>query len=157
MALLSWIHAVVPDSLTPLFQVLTLSASAKMVFPLLAAVLSSLVLGSVTLAYLAKNAIQRVRPALWETQWYRGSSFPSGHTLTAAALATAAVYLCAMRNWPQARWPFIALTSLLALLGALTRLVLGGALPTDVLAALCAGVLLALDVAAAQLARGLQP
>lgn len=175
-ALLSWIHAVVPNSLTPVFQVLTVTASAKMVFPVLAvvvaallvrrrywecAVLSSSVLGSVTLAYLAKTAIQRVRPALWETQWYWGSSFPSGHTLTAAALATA-VYLCAMRNWPQARWPFIALTSLWALLVALSRLVLGVHWPTDVLAALCAGVLLALGVAAAinrnkRFAVGLEP
>lgn len=35
-ALLSWIHSVMPDALTPLFQAMTLSASAKVVFPLLA-------------------------------------------------------------------------------------------------------------------------
>lgn len=48
------------------------------------------------LVYALKSLIGRARPALWETQWsqwYWGSSFPSGHARGTAAFATAAA-LC---------------------------------------------------------------
>lgn len=164
--LLSWIHRVVPNSLTGFFQLLTLSASAKVIFPLVgiaaivllmmrrrfqAIALTSTVLAAVLLVYLVKTAVGRTRPALWETQWYWGSSFPSGHTLTSAAFATAAC-LCVVHLWPRARWPAFALAAIWVSLVALSRLVLGVHWPTDVLAAVCAGILLALTVDTALLA-----
>lgn len=158
--LLSWVHGVVPNSLTGFFQLLTLSGSTKVIFPLagLAAIvllamrrrfqavaLTSTVLAAVLLVYLVKTAVGRTRPALWETQWFWGSSFPSGHTLTSAAFATAAC-LCVVRLWPRARWPAFTLAAIWVSLVAISRLVLGVHWPTDVLAAACAGVLLALTV-----------
>ena len=161
--LLLWIHQVIPGAFKPAFKVLTWSASAKVVFPAVglavvallvkrryweSAVLTSSLVGSVALVYLVKTAIQRVRPTLWDTQSYWGSSFPSGHTLTATALATAAC-ICAGRQWPHARAPMFAIATCWALLVGLSRLVLGVHWPTDVLAALCAGALLALGMATA--------
>ena len=53
-----------------------------------------LVAGSVVCAalvvYAMKVVVGRERPALWEVQWYWGSSFPSGHTLVVAAFAMSA-------------------------------------------------------------------
>ena len=43
--------------------------------------------------YGLKAIVGRARPALWGSQWYWGSSFPSGNTLSTAAFATAAA-LC---------------------------------------------------------------
>lgn len=45
------------------------------------------------LVYALKTVVGRDRPLLWDAQSYWGSSFPSGHTLSSAAFATAAV-LC---------------------------------------------------------------
>ena len=75
---------------------------------------------------------------------YWGSSFPSGHTLGAAAFATAAA-LCAFRMWPQRR----GLALLVAWLGilwtcavGLSRLVIGVHWPSDVLASFGLGVVI---------------
>ncbi|HRH30412.1 MAG TPA: hypothetical protein PKV17_16650, partial [Aquabacterium sp.] len=58
-----------------------------------------------------KAIVGRARPALWEAQWYWGSSFPSGHTLSTAAFATAAA-LCVARIWPRAGSVAMALAAL---------------------------------------------
>ena len=157
-AVLAWIHTAVPSSLLGLFQAATLSASSTVIFVLLAVstaallavhqrfaslVLGSSVLAAVSLVYVVKTLVGRERPALWETQWYWGASFPSGHTMTSAAFATAAC-ICVTRRWPRARWPAFAIATLWVSLVALSRLVLGAHWPTDVLAAACAGVLVAL-------------
>ena len=162
-ALLSWIHAVVPPSLNDFFQALTLSASAKVILALTsittvallvthrrmeAALFPSTVLAALLLVYVVKTLVERTRPALWDTQWYWGSSFPSGHTLTSAAFATAACIALARRS-PRARWPAFALATTWVVLVASSRLVLGVHWPTDVLAAACAGVLVALAMDAA--------
>ena len=159
-AVLSWIHARVPNAFIGFFQAVTISASAKVIFPVLAicvaallakrwrfeaAVITGSVLANVLLVYCVKSLVGRERPMLWETQWYWGSSFPSGHTLTSATFATA-LCICIARRWPVAKWPSFMVATVWVFLVALSRLVLGVHWPTDVLAALCAGVLIALAV-----------
>lgn len=87
--------------------------------------------------------VGRARPALWESQWYWGSSFPSGHTLSTAAFSTAAA-LCVVRIWPRAGNLALALAVLWTGLVAVSRLVLGVHWPSDVLAATCLGAFIAL-------------
>ena len=87
----------------------------------------------------------RARPELWSTTWYWGSSFPSGHTLSTAAFATA-LTLIASRIWPQSRRVVLPLAVLWVSLMGLSRMVLGVHWPTDVLAAICLGVFIALAV-----------
>ncbi len=161
-ALLTWIHRAMPTSMTPFFQALTLSASVWVLLPLvgvavivllrmrqrrLAVAVASTALVANLFVYLVKTAVDRTRPALWDTQWYWGSSFPSGHTLSSAAFATA-ICLCVARLRPRLMWPAFGFAALWVLLVALSRLVLGVHWPTDVMAAAAAGVLLSLAVAA---------
>ena len=150
-------HSHVPQSLAGFFNTITLSSSARFLVPasvlaitvlLLArrrfeAVLmaSSMVIAPLAV-YLLKLAFERTRPVLWDAPWYWGSSFPSGHTLSIATFATAAV-LCAMRIWPQRRWPAMLVSGFAILWTcaiALSRLILGVHWPTDVLAAIVVGV-----------------
>ncbi len=94
--------------------------------------------------YLLKSVTDRERPALWETRWYWGTSFPSGHTLETACFATA-LTLCVNRRWPRyARVIRIGAIGWVILVGS-SRLVLGVHWPTDVLAAACIGMLLAVS------------
>ena len=93
-------------------------------------------------------AAGRARPALWATEWYWGSSFPSGHTLVVAAIATAGV-LCVSRIRPAARGAALSLAFVWILLVALSRMVLGVHWPTDVLAAAFIGAFLPLAISVA--------
>ena len=95
-----------------------------------------------------KAIVGRARPALWEAQWYWGSSFPSGHTLSTAALSTAAA-LCVTRIWPRAGTLAMVLAVLWTSLVAVSRLVLGVHWPSDVLAAMCLGAFIPLLVSVA--------
>jgi undecaprenyl-diphosphatase len=97
------------------------------------------------LTYTLKAMIDRPRPELWSTTWYWGSSFPSGHTLSTAAFATA-LTLIAARVWPLSRRIALPLAALWISLMGLSRLVLGVHWPTDVLAAICIGVFIPLAV-----------
>jgi undecaprenyl-diphosphatase len=158
--LLLSIHRDVPAALLPLFSAATaqrlggvprsgrrdrLRAAGVVahVFDALALLLTTGVASLVV--YLAKTAVGRDRPELWTTNWYWGSSFPSGHTLSTAAIATAA-YFCTVRLRPQWRRPAFAIAFGWVAMVALSRLVLGVHWPTDVLAAACAGLLLAVMV-----------
>ena len=97
------------------------------------------------LTYFIKTLVNRSRPDLWNTEWYSGSSFPSGHTLSAATFATALV-LCVARIRPSSRYAALLLAIPWIGLVGLSRLVLGVHWPTDVLAAICVGVFIALAI-----------
>lgn len=157
-AILVFIHGHVPGTLTGFFEAITFTGSLKVLFPLAAAatiallcatrryealLLSTSVIMGATVVYVVKTAVGRARPALWETEWYWGSSFPSGHTLVVAAFATAAV-LCVNRIWPAARGLALSIALLWILLVGFSRLVMGVHWPTDVLAAACIGAFLPL-------------
>ena len=153
----------VPAALDSYFEVVTLSGSARFLMPLSALAAFALlvarhrfeallVAASVVTATLVvwgmKAIVGRARPALWEAQWYWGSSFPSGHTLSTAAFATAAA-LCVARIWPRAGSRAMALAVLWTVLVAVSRLVLGVHWPSDVLAAMCLGAFIPLLISVA--------
>ena len=162
-AILWFVRDHVPAALTAYFGVFTRSGSAAFLVPvavvaalvLLAArrrfegVLIGVSLATATLVvYTLKAVVGRTRPALWESQWYWGSSFPSGHTLSTAAFSMAAA-LCVARIWPRtgnlAMWLAILWTGLVAL----SRLILGVHWPSDVLAAICIGLFIPLLISVA--------
>jgi undecaprenyl-diphosphatase len=159
-AILLFVHDRVPHALDGFFSALTLTGSAMVLVPLTTAttawllyarhraeaalMAASVVIGSLVV-YAVKAAVDRDRPSLWNTQWYWGSSFPSGHTLVVAAFATAAA-LCLIRIKPRlGSWPLVAAFVWTALVG-LSRLVLGVHWPTDVLVAACTGAFLPLAI-----------
>lgn len=162
-AILLFVHNHVPGELTGFFEAVTFTGSSTVLFPLTsvgaimllfarrrfeALLLLASVLGGVVVVYVVKAAVGRTRPTLWETEWYWGSSFPSGHTLVVAAFATAIV-LCVNRVWPPARGlALLAAISWICLV-AFSRLVLGVHWPTDVLAAACIGAVLPLAISVA--------
>lgn len=152
-ALLWFVREHVPAALRGFFEIVTRSGSAAFLAPVALAAVAALLwarrraeawlLGSSAVAaallgWAVKALVGRARPALWETSWYWGSSFPSGHTLNTAAVATAAA-LCIARIWPGAGRPAMALAVAWTALVALSRLVLGVHWPSDVLAAACLG------------------
>ncbi len=150
-------HTHVPHSLNGFFNAITLTGSARFLVP--ASVLAiialwvarrqveALLMGVSMVAaplaiYALKAVVDRARPALWETPWYWGSSFPSGHTLSAAAFATVGV-MCVVRIWPQRRGLAILATGFAiawTVSVALSRLVIGVHWPTDVLASVALGI-----------------
>jgi undecaprenyl-diphosphatase len=157
-ALLWFIREQLPAALAGFFGAITVSGSAAFLLPVSvlavlalllaqrrfeAALLGASMLAAPLLVYALKGLVVRDRPALWQTQTYWGSSFPSGHTLSAAAFATATA-LCLARIWPRSARLGTAIALLWTGLVALSRLVLGVHWPSDVLAALCLGVFLPL-------------
>ena len=162
-AILWFIRDHVPAALNGFFAVVTISGSAKFLMPVAVVVAIALLVArrrfeallvgtSVVTATLVvwgmKAIVGRARPALWEAQWYWGSSFPSGHTLSTAAFATA-VALCVARNWPRAGALAMVLAVLWTSLVAVSRLVLGVHWPSDVLAAMCLGAFIPLLISVA--------
>ncbi len=162
-AILWFIRDHVPSALNGFFAAVTFSGSARFLVPVAAmsavallvarrrfeAVLVGASVVTATLVVWGMKAIVgRARPALWEAQWYWGSSFPSGHTLSTAAFATAAA-LCVARIWPRAGTLAMALAVLWTGLVAVSRLVLGVHWPSDVLAAMCLGAFIPLLISVA--------
>ena len=167
-AVLLWIREHVPAALTPWFEAITFSASSTVLTPLTigatagllamrrrggALLVAGSVMGAALIVYGMKVIIGRDRPALWEVQWYWGSSFPSGHTLVMAAFATSAA-LVAGRLWPAVRVPALTLALLWTLLVGVSRLVLGVHWPTDVMVAACLGMAMPLAFGLALESRG---
>lgn len=156
IAILEYIHQHASPATVTFFQWLTLTGSSRFLTPFGAVLTAALLLarhyrealllsgsmiGGALLVYSLKLLIARDRPALWETDWYWGYSFPSGHTMGTAACATA-LALCAAQLWPACRRPAIMLAGLWIVLMAASRLVLGVHWPTDVLVAACLGIVL---------------
>lgn len=108
-----------------------------------AVLLAASMLSAWALTYTLKALVDRARPELWSTEWYWGASFPSGHTLSTAAFATA-LTLGAARIWPRSRNAALPLAAVWIGLVGLSRLALGVHWPTDVLAAICLGIFIPL-------------
>lgn len=152
-AILVFVHMHASAAWTSVFEVITLSGSAYALIPVVSAAAMALLwakrryealllaaspLIGAGLVYIVKTLVGRARPELWPSEWYSGSSFPSGHTVAVAATATAGA-LVVSRLWPAAhRWALGA-AFVWTILVALSRLVLGVHWPTDVLAAACIG------------------
>ncbi len=154
------IHTYFPDSLIGLFEAITLTGSFRVLFPLAAMVTIALlcakrrfeallvsvsVISGAVVIYVVKTMTGRARPALWDVDWYWGSSFPSGHTLAVTVFATAIV-LCVGRIWPTWRNLSMLIATLWISLVAISRLALGVHWPTDVLVAACIGAFLPLAI-----------
>lgn len=162
-AILLFIHRHAPNNLMGFFEWVTFTGSSKFLLPLTissviamlfarrrfdALLLLTSVLSATAAVYVIKIAVNRARPTLWETDWYWGSSFPSGHTLAVAAFATAMV-LSVNKTWPSGRTLAVTIAACWISLVALSRLVLGVHWPTDVLAAACIGATLPLAMSVA--------
>jgi undecaprenyl-diphosphatase len=155
-AILLFLRANVPPSLVEFFKWVTLTGSFKFFVPL--SIVASIVfavlkrwfdvllvvcstVGGGCVIYFLKLFANRERPALWETEWYWGTSFPSGHTLETACVGMA-LALSIGRLWPAHVLLIRSVGLCWVLLVALSRLVLGVHWPTDVLAAACIGMLI---------------
>ena len=157
---LEFIHTNVPTPLHGLFEAATITGSGYVLFPLSTAIViallfarrcfealllaASVICGAIVV-YVLKAFVGRTRPALWETEWYWGSSFPSGHTLVVAAFALATA-IGVTRIWPARRNFAMFIAAVWVFVVAVSRLVLGVHWPTDVLAAACIGAFLPLAI-----------
>ncbi len=162
-AILWFVRDHVPSALNGFFAAFTFSGSARFLVPVAAMAAVSLfvamrrfealllgasVITATLVVWAMKAIVGRARPALWEAQWYWGSSFPSGHTLSTAAFTTAAA-LCVARIWPRAGTLAMTLAVLWTGLVAVSRLVLGVHWPSDVVAAMCLGAFIPLLISVA--------
>ena len=162
-AILQFVHRHVPGMLHDFFGAVTLTGSWAALVPL--TILATLVLAlmkhrrealllfaslttSALMIYVIKVSVDRDRPALWATDLYWGSSFPSGHTLIVASFATAAS-LCVNRIRPAMHGYAVAISLIWVFLVALSRLIIGVHWPTDVLAAACIGAFIPLALSLA--------
>lgn len=158
--ILWFIRQNVPVAFAGFFELVTLSGAGVFLVPA-TAVLASLLFWAQQrsqayqlaasmvcawlLTYALKELVGRSRPELWNADWYWGSSFPSGHTLSTAAFATS-LALSAARIWPRAGSVALFLAAIWIGLMGLSRLVLGVHWPTDVMAAICLGVFVPLAI-----------
>jgi len=155
-AVLHFLHAHVGAGLVQVFWWLTLSASSKLIFPVIGLLVLGLFLrklrnealflaistvSGALIVTCVKALVARERPALWDTDWYWGSSFPSGHTVDATTTAVALIMIV-QRRYPKAAPYAVAVGAAWAFLVGVSRMILGVHWPTDVAAAWCIGILL---------------
>lgn len=153
-ALLLFVHERVTGRWIGFFETITLTGSSQLLVPLGTLAIAalawrrhvteakllalSLICGALTV-YTVKLVVGRERPDLWETEWYWGASFPSGHTLAVATFATGLV-VCIRRIRPRLGLAAGWMACVWIALVGVSRLVLGVHWPTDVLVAACMGV-----------------
>ena len=150
--LMLWIHAHTAPGLLHLSTALHVLGGPEVMGPVFVAVTVALWFrqraqaffalyalgGAVLLNALMKLVFHRPRPELWpRTVTENGASFPSGHSMFAAALWSVTVLLLWRTRW---RWPALGLGVAYCLLMGGSRLVLGVHYPTDVLAGLLTGL-----------------
>lgn len=159
-SILLFLHRHAPIALHDFFVGVTFTGSSTVLVPLTivcslalalakhrfeAILLLATLTSSALVIYAVKAIVDRDRPALWETDFYWGSSFPSGHTLIVASFATAAC-LCVGRIRPTIQRYVVSIALVWVLLVAMSRLIIGVHWPTDVLAAACIGAFIPLAI-----------
>ncbi len=98
---------------------------------------------AIVLNPLLKLVFERDRPDVDPVVEISHYAFPSGHTTTATAIATALAIIAWPTRW---RWPVIAAAALFSLTMAWSRVYLGVHWPSDVVAGLALGLSIALFV-----------
>jgi undecaprenyl-diphosphatase len=103
------------------------------------AFLSATLVGAIGLANIVKVLVRRPRPQFLALVHPFGSSFPSGHSVSAAALCGSLAFMVTRRmDWRSGVWVWAG-AIFIALLVAISRVYLGAHWPTDVLAGLALG------------------
>ena len=105
--------------------------------------LAATVGAAIVLNPILKLVFERERPDVDPVVEMSHYAFPSGHTTTATAVATALAIIAWPTRW---RWPVIAAAVLFSLTMAWSRVYLGVHWPSDVVAGLALGLSIALFV-----------
>jgi undecaprenyl-diphosphatase len=150
---LLWVHRLATPAIDQFFIVVSDLGFRWGVVPVNVIVLAYLVLsrryreglfwllsigGSALLNVAVKTHFARGRPDLWEQVVNETSfSFPSGHAMASATLATAMVLLAWRTRY---HWPAVILLPAFALLVGLARIYLGVHYPSDILAGFAVAV-----------------
>ena len=151
--ILLWAHGLATPAIDQLFITISDLGYLHGVVPFNIAVLAFLVLrkryreglfwalsvgGSALLNLGVKTYFARDRPDLWEQVVHESSfSFPSGHAMGSATLATALILLTWRGRW---HWPVLLLLPLFAIIVGIARIYLGVHYPSDILAGFAVAV-----------------
>jgi undecaprenyl-diphosphatase len=101
--------------------------------------LSLVVVGQLVIANLIKLGVQRARPTIDPLASFSGSSFPSGHSVAAAACYAAIALVMSRGRTPRTRAALAGLAAGIAAGVGMSRMLLGVHWFTDVIAGLAVG------------------